>query len=669
DSQGNLQAAIARTLARSAALYFSRPVRLFRPAKVSGWHSLRGLAAEHGTSLSPQYIYTLVKSQGLTVIPKHFIPPMLVNAMLGTILWGTYAEAYAIIEPSMKHYPTLTAGLSGGVAGGIQALLAAPAENVRILLEGGSGGSSWYNAWKEVFQGTKSKSISRRSDIEDIRQLRGWMKEVGDMAGRGWNGWGWGFGKDICGFAAFFSIFEITRRVALQVKDVSQERLDEMDRSSTLKNIPKIIHGLTLVGGGVFAGLAYETCSRPWDVARRIVHLERFSPSHPGRSIVQVLIQKCIDDGILCLFRSPHVPHEESPPHSGLRRRLFVVLRTLGRVEKVVAESLSKATQKAAFITQVFHEGLKSWSCCSDVNKPVLDFEEFMKLPGCTEADRHTDERPKTLPSKAASTTTSSTTTLMVSESEPGKETFSTNISLPSSVSASKSTLEPIKPVEEDDLSVAITPGTRCRRNGCNVTFISDNIHRQGDTEETVCTYHPSPPIFREGSKGYLCCKRRVLEFDEFLKIEGCKTGRHLFSSPKAAPAIEEEESVTCRVDHYQTVNDVHVSIFAKTADKDRSVVEFSETQVKFTIYMAGNKKFSRTLDLFGPIQPKESSYQVFGTKVELHLRKADGRSWTILEKTTQDLGNISLTFGVGGKTGTIGAKDPVLDQINQTRK
>lgn len=26
-----------------------------------------------------------------------------------------------------------------------------------------------------------------------------------------------------------------------------------------------------------------------------------------------------------------------------------------------------------------------------------------------------------------------------------------------------------------------------------------------------------------------MCCKRRVLEFDEFLKIEGCKTGRHLF--------------------------------------------------------------------------------------------------------------------------------------------
>lgn len=29
---------------------------------------------------------------------------------------------------------------------------------------------------------------------------------------------------------------------------------------------------------------------------------------------------------------------------------------------------------------KVFHEGLKSWSCCADVNKPVLEFEAFMKI-------------------------------------------------------------------------------------------------------------------------------------------------------------------------------------------------------------------------------------------------------------------------------------------------
>lgn len=35
-----------------------------------------------------------------------------------------------------------------------------------------------------------------------------------------------------------------------------------------------------------------------------------------------------------------------------------------------------------------------------------------------------------------------------------------------------------------------------------------------------------------------------------------------------------------CRVDHYQTVDKVHVSIFAKKVDKERSTVKFEETQV-----------------------------------------------------------------------------------------
>lgn len=44
----------------------------------------------------------------------------------------------------------------------------------------------------------------------------------------------------------------------------------------------------------------------------------------------------------------------------------------------------SKDTEKTCVYhsgAPVFHEGLKSWSCCSDVHKPVLDFDDFMKIP------------------------------------------------------------------------------------------------------------------------------------------------------------------------------------------------------------------------------------------------------------------------------------------------
>ena len=50
---------------------------------------------------------------------------------------------------------------------------------------------------------------------------------------------------------------------------------------------------------------------------------------------------------------------------------------------------------------------------------------------------------------------------------------------------------------------------------------------------------------------------------------------------------------------------------------------------------------------------------------MEIRLKKRDGRSWTLLEKTDRDLGPVSFTFGVAGRTGTVGAKDLVLDEQN----
>jgi hypothetical protein len=131
---------------------------------------------------------------------------------------------------------------------------------------------------------------------------------------------------------------------------------------------------------------------------------------------------------------------------------------------------------------------------------------------------------------------------------------------------------------------------------------------------------------------------------------------------------MEVEEEANCRIDHYQTLTEVHVSVFAKQTDKERSSVKFEESQVTFDLYLPAAKRFRRTLQLFGPIDPEASSFKYFGTKVEAHLRKLDTRSWTVLEKTTQALGNINITFGVGGRTGTIGGKDIILDESNKAK-
>jgi hypothetical protein len=219
----------------------------------------------------------------------------------------------------------------------------------------------------------------------------------------------------------------------------------------------------------------------------------------------------------------------------------------------------------------VFHEGLKSWSCCSDVNKPVMEFEAFMKIAGCTSGE-HTDIAPSSDTPKAPTSVN-----LKMTEAA-GSETYSVGSTGIRHVPRT-TPVAPALEEEEDDPTIPVAPGTTCQRKGCGVGFVSDDISRHESGEGAVCMYHPRPPIFHEGSKGYLCCKRRVLEFDEFLKIEGCKQGRHVFVPKREAKS---EEMTDCRIDHYQTLTDVHVSVFAKKVDKERSSVRFDENSVGY---------------------------------------------------------------------------------------
>jgi len=312
----------------------------------------------------------------------------------------------------------------------------------------------------------------------------------------------------------------------------------------------------------------------------------------------------------------------------------------------------------------VFHEGLKSWSCCSDTNRPVLDFDSFMAIAGCTEGC-HSAEKP------AVEAPTSGGIRTFASEVKAdGVETFTT--SLPPTFTVMNPSTQPIPPPptlpeEEDDISVFVPVGTSCKHRGCNATFVSDEVSR-GDGDGSTCTWHPGQPIFHEGSKGYLCCKRRVLEFEEFLKIQGCKTGKHVFAI-KQDEKQPSEELIHCRIDHYQTPTQVHVSVFAKQTDKNSSRVELEDSKIHFDLLMPGNKRFRRTVELYGPIDPSASKYTFFGTKVEVVLTKADTRSWILLERTDQPVGAYNLTFGVGGKTGTIGAKEPILSEENKIKQ
>ncbi|KAG7086644.1 hypothetical protein E1B28_002585 [Marasmius oreades] len=232
---------------------------------------LRGIASQDGLGLSPQFVRSLIQTQGFTVIAKHFIPPLLVNTLLGTILFATYTETSQILEPRIANHPTLTAAISGGVAGCAQALVAAPAENVRLLVEGGTVYHSWSHAWKDVFRGTELRGgKSRTENIGDVREIRRWMKEVGEMAGRGWDGWGWTCIKDASGFAIFFSVFSITKRLATDARAHSESTLKRCEKRETFHHlIPRVLYGFLLVSGGVRAAIFWRSTSHFQSIGTR----------------------------------------------------------------------------------------------------------------------------------------------------------------------------------------------------------------------------------------------------------------------------------------------------------------------------------------------------------------------------------------------------------------
>ncbi|ORY96817.1 chord-domain-containing protein [Syncephalastrum racemosum] len=293
----------------------------------------------------------------------------------------------------------------------------------------------------------------------------------------------------------------------------------------------------------------------------------------------------------------------------------------------------------------VFHEGLKGWSCC---NKRVTEFDEFLKIPGCTFGQHTTEKQTEPQAAKPAAAPQAT------SVNKDGVEVYGT--AAPAAAAASTAASSAAKPTasstaeeleqEEDDLSVPVTPGTTCKRRGCGKTYVDDATSR-GTGSEAVCVHHPGAPVFHEGSKGWSCCKRRVLEFDEFLKIAGCKEGNHLFVGSN------KEELIDCRKDWYQTQTNVILSIFAK--DKLDTQVNFETRSVSIDIKIKNNKRYKKTFALFHDIDPENSKFTALTTKVEINLKKTSGVSWADLEPTDV---KTWTTFGVTGGGGSVGATE-----------
>jgi hypothetical protein len=169
---------------------------------------------------------------------------------------------------------------------------------------------------------------------------------------------------------------------------------------------------------------------------------------------------------------------------------------------------------------------LQGWSCC---DKRVIDFDDFLKISGCT-VGRHTKvkiEPPKPVSSSASSNESMPAPSMIKSN---GTEIYGTPTPVtPVPAIASQPKQKP--EIREEDLNdpadAVIIMNASCKRKACKATYNGP------ESSQEECVFHSGTPIFHEGSKGWTCCSRKVLEFDEFLKIAGCKRGKHRFLDVK----------------------------------------------------------------------------------------------------------------------------------------
>jgi hypothetical protein len=131
--------------------------------------------------------------------------------------------------------------------------------------------------------------------------------------------------------------------------------------------------------------------------------------------------------------------------------------------------------------------------------------------------------------------------------------------------------------------------------------------------------------------KYWSCCQRKTSDFDAFLDQVGCVEGKHLWKKPKVNP-IDIDKSKTCRMDWFQTEQDIVISVYSKIPLPSLSVIEANPVKINISIVFGEDRKeYANEIILGGIIDVEKSRTSFLSSKVEIVLKKADPVSWAKL--------------------------------------
>ncbi|CAD6892738.1 unnamed protein product [Tilletia laevis] len=155
--------ALYGALVRALVVLFARPVRLFRPVKVTSLQLLESLARREGRTLSLTYLWRVLRREKWFFLPHLLGPPLAYQTIVGFSLFSVYTLTESQLtarrqkqqqqrlgptpdkDEQEKQRATFTpldiVIYSGAAAGVAQCILSAPLDNVRFILENGIGRS------------------------------------------------------------------------------------------------------------------------------------------------------------------------------------------------------------------------------------------------------------------------------------------------------------------------------------------------------------------------------------------------------------------------------------------------------------------------------------------------------------------------------------------------
>lgn len=203
---GASTAGIRAVVTQFTALYLRTPAKLFRPSRFDYLAAtrlmfqdlLKGKPYRFSTHSSPALLIGAVRAHGWLYIPKHVLPPLVLNSATGVILYTTYLASLQAL--SDKHaeplaYPspmdTFRAGFFAGCA---QSLAAAPIDAIQAR-----------SSASEVLSGGVRNSTYWQYGLKKLQEIG----VSGVFAG-----YSMSLVKESVGFAFYFSTFEFIKNQA-----------------------------------------------------------------------------------------------------------------------------------------------------------------------------------------------------------------------------------------------------------------------------------------------------------------------------------------------------------------------------------------------------------------------------------------------------------------------